>query len=74
MPRMDDLSKGMSQNVSETVEKVLKGAQYPASKQDLVTIAQKNRAPDPILNKIRSLPGDQFKGPQDVINAVERTR
>jgi hypothetical protein len=71
---MDEMSKAMSQKTTETVQQVLKGVQFPASKQDLVRIAQQNHAPDPIIQKIRSLPGDQFSGPQDVIQAVERTR
>jgi hypothetical protein len=71
---MDELSKATSQKVNETVQQVLKGVQFPASKQDIVRVAQQNHVPDPILEKIRSLPGDQYSGPQDVIEAVERTR
>ncbi|HEX6122311.1 MAG TPA: DUF2795 domain-containing protein [Ktedonobacterales bacterium] len=51
------------------VQSALKGAHYPASKQDLVKLAQQNNASDPLLDKIRELPGNQFNGPQDVMKA-----
>jgi hypothetical protein len=68
------MNKPTSQQVTDTVQKVLKGVQFPASKQELVRVAQQNRVPDPILDKIRSLPADQFGGPQDVIQAVQQMR
>ena len=72
---MDAMNKATSQQqVTDTVQKVLKDVQFPASKQDLVRVAQQNHVPDPILDKIRSLPADQFRGPQDVIQAVQQAR
>jgi hypothetical protein len=51
------------------VQTALKGAQYPASKQDLIKLAKQNNAPDPLLEKIRRLPSETFGGPQDVMKA-----
>jgi hypothetical protein len=51
------------------VQSALKGAHYPASKQDLVKLAQSNNAPSPLIEKLRDLPGNQFGGPQDVMKA-----
>jgi hypothetical protein len=51
------------------VQSALKGAHYPATKQDLIRLAQQNNAPDPLLAKIRGLPGTSFSGPQEVMKA-----
>jgi hypothetical protein len=69
---MDELTKGTSQGVNETVQKALKNVQFPASKQDLVRIAQQNNVPAPIVEKLRAMPGDQYNGPQDVMKAVQQ--
>jgi Protein of unknown function (DUF2795) len=69
---MDELTKGSSQGVNETVQKALKNVQFPASKQDLVRVAQQNNVPAPILEKLRAMPGDQYNGPQDVMKAVQQ--
>lgn len=54
------------------MQKRLKGASYPASKADLVRLAQSNRAPDEIVAKIRALPADSFGSPKDVMKALGR--
>ena len=69
---MDELTKGTSQGVNETVQKALKNVQFPASKQDVVRIAQQNNVPAPIVEKLRTMPGDQYNGPQDVVKAVQQ--
>jgi Protein of unknown function (DUF2795) len=69
---MDDLTKGNSQGVNEAVQKALKNVQYPVSKQDVVRIAQQNNVPAPIVEKLRTMPGDQYNGPQDVMKAVQK--
>jgi hypothetical protein len=72
---MDEaMGKGMPQQLPENVQQVLTSIPYPTTKQDLVRIAQQNHAPDPLVQKIRSLPGDQFASPQDVIKAFQQTR
>jgi hypothetical protein len=72
MKRMDELTKGSSQSVNKTVQKALKNVQFPASKQDLVRVAQQNNVPAPIVDKLRTMPGDQYNGPQDVMKAVQQ--
>src|SRR5258708_33493112 len=69
---MEDLTKAKSQGVKETVQQALKGVQFPVSKQDLVRAAQQNKVPAPIVEKLRNMPGDQYGGPQDVIQAVQQ--
>jgi pyruvate carboxylase len=64
----DPTSKG----ISDTVQKALTNVQFPASKQDVVRIAQQNNVPDPIVQKLRNMPGDKYNGPQDVIRAVQQ--
>lgn len=54
------------------MQKHLKGTSYPASKEDLVRQAERNRAPEDIVSAIRILPGDSFNGPRDVMRALGR--
>jgi len=55
------------------VEKYLKGADYPASKENLLDRARQNQAPDDVVRKIQSLPGDQFPSTKDVMRALGQT-
>jgi len=48
------------------LQKYLKGVSYPATKDDLISAAQSNEAPDDIMNTLRSLPDKSFGGPQEV--------
>ena len=54
---------------SAMLESALRGASYPATKQDLLRQAQANQAPSEINEVIRMLPGDKFNGPTDVAKA-----
>lgn len=56
----------------ENVEKHLKNANYPATKQDLLRVAKSNDAPEDVLSSIRDLPKDRFEGPKDVKKTYER--
>lgn len=67
-----DISKATSQGINDTVQKALKNVQFPASKQDVVRVAQQNNVPAPIMEKLRNIPGDQYNGPQDVMRAVQQ--
>jgi uncharacterized protein len=51
------------------LEKYLKGASYPTNKEQLIQLAQKNSAPDEIVQKLRSLSGDRFETTTDVTRA-----
>jgi len=48
------------------LQKHLKGADYPASKDDLVATARGNGAPDEIVEALRNASGDRFDGPDQV--------
>lgn len=52
-----------------TVQKYLKGVDYPASKNDLLLAARNNEAPQAVLDTIESLPAETFGGPQEVMKA-----
>lgn len=47
----------------------LAGVSYPASKDDLISIARRNCAPDEVMDAIGRLPQDKFRGPQEVHRA-----
>lgn len=52
------------------LQKALKGADYPASRDDLVALAQKNGADRGLVTKIGDVPADRFDGPNEVQKAV----
>ncbi|HEY7984309.1 MAG TPA: DUF2795 domain-containing protein [Ktedonobacterales bacterium] len=55
------------------LQKHLKGTSYPASKQDLVTRARTNQAPDDLLARIRMLPEHIYATPAEVMRAFGQT-
>ncbi|MFR0357292.1 DUF2795 domain-containing protein [Streptomyces sediminimaris] len=52
------------------LQKALKGANYPASRDDLVNLAQENGAEGTIVEKISHSDAAEFGGPDDVQKAV----
>jgi Protein of unknown function (DUF2795) len=52
------------------LQKHLKGVDYPASKDELVSTAESNGAPQEILDALRSADKDSFDGPSAVQQAV----
>jgi hypothetical protein len=56
------------------LQKHLKGTTYPASKQDLVTRARSNHAPDDMLERIGQLPEHTYESPADVMRAFGRSQ
>ncbi len=63
------MTRGLGGKAPANVQSYLKGVSYPASKDDLVSVAQKNGAPGEIIDVLRELPEDEFGGPQDVMKA-----
>ena len=55
------------------LQKYLKGANYPASKDALVQRAQHNAAPGNVMDKLRSLPSSQYDTPASVMKALGKT-
>lgn len=55
------------------VQKHLKGASYPASKEDLASTAESNGAPDDLVERLSNLPDQEYTGPDDVQEALKRS-
>jgi hypothetical protein len=51
------------------LQRYLQGVNYPANKEDLLSAAEKNDAPDDVVEEIRSLSGEEFDGPDQVMKA-----
>jgi hypothetical protein len=58
----------MAFNVTE-VQKALRGADYPASKEELADLAEGNGADQELVDAIRDLDREDFDGPDDVQEA-----
>ncbi|MGW0364745.1 DUF2795 domain-containing protein [Streptomyces sp. NPDC002990] len=52
------------------VQKALKGADYPASREDLVSLAKNNGADEQIVEKLSRSGSKKFDGPNEVQKAV----
>ncbi len=52
------------------IQKYLSGIDYPASKDDVVSTAEKENAPDDVLEALRAIPDGEYDGPTDVSKAV----
>jgi hypothetical protein len=62
-------NRGNPQNEVIQMTKYLKGADFPASKEDMIACAEDNDAPDEVIEAIESLPGDSFENITDVTQA-----
>lgn len=70
----DDMSASGRRISPISLQKHLKGTNYPASKDDLVRRAQTNNAPDEVLVMIRHLPSQSFGSPADVMRAFGKAQ
>lgn len=52
------------------IQKYLKGVDYPASKEDLVSAAEENDAPEEVIDALQDLNEDEFDGPAAVQQAA----
>ena len=52
------------------LQKHLKGADYPATKQDRIALAEQNGAPDDVVRALQAADGEQFDGPNAVQAAL----
>ncbi|UUU29939.1 DUF2795 domain-containing protein [Streptomyces sp. CA-210063] len=52
------------------LQKALKDADYPASSDDLISLAENNGADDAVVKKISQSGTKQFDGPNDVQKSV----
>jgi hypothetical protein len=63
----------MSQAQPIEVQKYLSGMDYPATKEELVEHAQKQGAPQDILEALKQVPEGEYEGPNKVSSAVSNT-
>ncbi len=52
------------------IQKALKGASYPSSKEDLIALAERNGAPDEVIEALQASGEEQFDGPDAVQRAL----
>ncbi len=52
------------------VQKYLKGMDYPASKQDLLDQARKNKATNDVISMLEQIKSNKFNDPSDVSKAL----
>ncbi|WXF91534.1 DUF2795 domain-containing protein [Curtobacterium flaccumfaciens pv. flaccumfaciens] len=52
------------------VQKYLSGIDYPASKDDVVSTAEQEGAPDDVLEALRVIPDGEYDAPTAVSSAV----
>jgi hypothetical protein len=55
------------------VQKALKGADYPAGRDDLVQLAESNGADGDVVEALRGMDGDTFDSPADVMKGVKES-
>ncbi len=54
-----------------TVQKYLKGAQYPADRDELLSLAESNDAPVEVIEALEGLEDQTYDGPDEVVEALE---
>ncbi len=59
----------MAGNPTE-IQRYLKGVDYPATKDDLISTADDNDAPDEVIENLQALREEQFAGPEEVTEAL----
>jgi hypothetical protein len=68
---LDPEPKGRRLPVQVTdVQKALKGADYPASGDDLVALAESNGADADVVDALRGMDGGSFDSPADVMKGL----
>ena len=68
------MTRGVGGQSPANVQNYLEGARYPSRKQDLVSTARKNGAPQEVIDVLEKLPADEFGGPQEVMKAYGQER
>ena len=68
---MDFLRKRLPAQVGRYLE----GVQFPARKEELIGRLERNGVPSPVLGQLRKrLPEGEYRGPQEVLSALQRGR
>ena len=55
----------------EEAHQYFEGVQYPASKEDLISAAESNNAPDALAERIEALGRAEFSSSEDVIEELQ---
>ncbi len=55
----------------EEAPQYLEGVEYPASKEDLISAAEANDAPEELLERLGTLGRPEFAGPEEVVEELE---
>lgn len=63
------MPRGVGGQSPANVQKYLKGAHYPAKKDELLSKARDNGAPEEVIDVLEDLPEEEYGGPQDVMKA-----
>ena len=56
---------------SDDARQYLEDVDYPASKEDLVSAAEGNGAPDELVERLRTLGRPTFSGPDEIVAELE---
>jgi hypothetical protein len=59
----------MASNPSE-IQRYLTGIDYPATKDDVISTAEDNDAPDEVIEELQAMGEEQFDGPDEVAEAL----
>jgi hypothetical protein len=65
-------SKQAGEHAPPSIAQNLRGAHFPASKEDLVELARANGAKGDVLHTLENLPGSQYRSVDDVMKAAVR--
>ena len=63
------MTRGLGGQAPANVTQHLKGAHFPASKNDLVDLAKTNGAEDDVLEVLENLPGEHYSSVAEVMKA-----
>ena len=65
----------MRKRLPAQVGKYLEGVEFPARKEELLGMLERNGVPGTIVGQLRKrLPEGEYRGPQDVVSALQRGR
>ncbi|MGI8439622.1 MAG: DUF2795 domain-containing protein [Thermoleophilaceae bacterium] len=59
----------MTQDARE-IHSYLEGVDYPATKDELITTAEANDAPDEVIARLQATSGEQFEDPEELTVAI----
>ncbi len=63
------MAQGMRNQSPTNIQNYFKHADYPAQKEDLISLAQSNNAPKEVIDQLNSLPNSQFSNSQELFKA-----